>query len=492
MLLAIIFLIFFLFIEFILNFKKHLTYAFTLYFTGIALVFLGTVFYIVKVSYIQLYTDIDKYIYNIIVNFHIGIAGISRIILYGTALFMFGSVYLLNIIGKKQSFITNILFILPILGIAVWYDPALSYRVFIAISSKSAFINESFIDFINDLCLLVFVVYMFLPPIKLYRKYHLSQIHSVLVNAILLEVCIFMIDIYVLWCFIFGFMSPFMPWNMDLNRFITIPVPDSYVGVFVPLTILFVISVLYITIWYKPLGSIKFIQALTRRRIFKEFDQNLRIVFHSNKNLFLAINRLSNQFNEYVKTDIDTAVSIVKDIEELSEKGLNTLTQSLNMVSDISKKNHKADLKVCIENALSKAYIPSYIKVKKTDTDDLSPAMVNASQTHITECIINIINNSVEAINEAERESGLIKIRLIKEDDYACIEITDNGCGISKKDKRNMFSMLYSTKKSSTNWGIGLSYTNKVILAYNGLIYVKSKLGEHTMFQITLPLANND
>ena len=301
-----------------------------------------------------------------------------------------------------------------------------------------------------------------------------------------------MIDVYVMWCFVFGFLSSFMPWNMDLNKFITNFYTETYMSVFVPLTILFVISVLYITIWYKPLGSIKFMQAITRRRIFKEFDKNLRIVFHSNKNLFLAINRLSHQFDEYKKTDPEVASSIVKDIEELSAKGLSTLTSNLNMVSDINKKNHTADLKICIENALDKAYIPSSVKVIKIDTDDLSSATVNASSTHITECIINIINNAVDAINEAERENGLIKIRLIKEDDYACIEITDNGCGLSRKDKRNMFSMLYSTKNSSTNWGIGLSYTKRVILAYNGLIYVKSKLGEYTMFQITLPLSNKE
>ena len=491
MLLATLCLIFCLFVELVLNFKKHLTYAFTLYFTGIALIFLGTVLYIVKISYIHLYTNMDSYIYQLVVGLRIGVSGISRIITFGTALFMFGSVYLFNIIGRKQTLGVNIMLIAPIIFILVWYDPAVSYRLFITLSSgTSRIINHSSINFANKLLSFVFAAYMIFPLVRLYRKYHRSQIHSVLVNAIVLGICIVTMDIYVLWCFNFGFLSVFMPWNVDLNKFITVAYTEGYTSVFIPLTILFLISVLYITVWYKPLGSIKFMQAITRKHIFKEFDQNLSIVFHSNKNLFLAINRLSQQFNEYADTDPETAASIVKDIEELSAKGLDTLTSSLNMMSDINRKNHTTDLCVCVRDAIEKASVPASIRIIESYTGEPETAVINASPAHITECLVNVINNAADAINEAERKNGVIKIRIIQEDDYACVEITDNGCGLSKRSSKNMFSMLYSTKKSSTNWGIGLAYTRKVILAYDGSIYVKSRLGEYTMFQITLPLAN--
>ena len=206
--------------------------------------------------------------------------------------------------------------------------------------------------------------------------------------------------------------------------------------------------------------------------------------------MFLAINRLSQQFNEYADTDPETAASIVEDIEELSAKGLDTLTSSLNMMSDINRKNHTTDLCVCVRDAIEKASVPSSIRIIESYTGEPETAVINASPAHITECLVNVINNAADAINEAERKNGVIKIRIIQEDDYACVEITDNGCGLSKRSSKNMFSMLYSTKKSSTNWGIGLAYTRKVILAYDGSIYVKSRLGEYTMFQITLPLAN--
>ena len=95
----------------------------------------------------------------------------------------------------------------------------------------------------------------------------------------------------------------------------------------------------------------------------------------------------------------------------------------------------------------------------------------------------------MDAIAQARRTHGEITVELCCDNGYACLEISDNGCGIPKKDIKKIFSILYSTKKTSDKWGIGLSYVQKVADAYGGFTYVKSEEGKYTVFQLALPLS---
>lgn len=92
-----------------------------------------------------------------------------------------------------------------------------------------------------------------------------------------------------------------------------------------------------------------------------------------------------------------------------------------------------------------KVNIPEHIKIHIDN--NFESVIIEASPFHITECIVNILHNSIEAINEANKKTGIISITIIIEENYACVEITDNGCGIPKKEIKNIFSLLYSTKK---------------------------------------------
>ena len=87
---------------------------------------------------------------------------------------------------------------------------------------------------------------------------------------------------------------------------------------------------------------------------------------------------------------------------------------------------------------------------------------------------------------------GTITINLKSENHLAVIEFLDDGLGIERREIKKMFSMLYSSKKTQKNWGIGLSYVKRVVDIYNGYIYVKSVPGKYTLFQILLPIEKED
>lgn len=99
--------------------------------------------------------------------------------------------------------------------------------------------------------------------------------------------------------------------------------------------------------------------------------------------------------------------------------------------------------------------------------------------------IENLIKNALDAVPE---ENGIIELstKLVKKGKFIAIDVMDNGKGISKKDRRNIFRPGYSTKKRG--WGLGLSLTQRIVKDYHyGKIFVKeSRPGEKTVMCIII------
>ncbi len=109
---------------------------------------------------------------------------------------------------------------------------------------------------------------------------------------------------------------------------------------------------------------------------------------------------------------------------------------------------------------------------------------IKANGTLLSWAIENLIRNSIDAIGTNE---GIIRISLIKTSDKVKIKISDNGCGIPKKDWKNIFRPGFSTK--FTGWGLGLSLCQRIIKeVHNGTIsIISSELNSGTVFEVDIP-----
>ena len=103
----------------------------------------------------------------------------------------------------------------------------------------------------------------------------------------------------------------------------------------------------------------------------------------------------------------------------------------------------------------------------------------------LQQVFLNIINNAFAAMDDG----GHLNIIARQEDgDKVCVTIADDGCGIDEKEISHIFEPFFSTKTGQGGTGLGLSITYGLLQELGGDIGVRSKVGEGTIFTITLPL----
>lgn len=98
-----------------------------------------------------------------------------------------------------------------------------------------------------------------------------------------------------------------------------------------------------------------------------------------------------------------------------------------------------------------------------------------------SEAITNILKNAIEHLDS----KGEITITGDDTPLGKRIYITDNGCGISKKEIKNIFKRFYSSNNTKNSVGIGLNMAKLILEKEQAKIEVESVEGEYTTFIIT-------
>ncbi|WP_416729714.1 ATP-binding protein [Fictibacillus sp. JL2B1089] len=108
--------------------------------------------------------------------------------------------------------------------------------------------------------------------------------------------------------------------------------------------------------------------------------------------------------------------------------------------------------------------------------------LVYGEKNQLTQVIINMIKNSMEALPDG----GEISLLATSQDGHVVISVIDNGVGMTEEQQKRIGEPFYTTKFNGT--GLGLMICFKIIQNHGGSILVDSKLNEGTSFQITLPV----
>jgi len=86
---------------------------------------------------------------------------------------------------------------------------------------------------------------------------------------------------------------------------------------------------------------------------------------------------------------------------------------------------------------------------------------------------------------EAIAGTGVIEISMYPvKNKQVCIEVADDGCGMSRELIKSIFDPFFTTKQSGT--GLGLSIVHSILEPYDNRLDVESKVDEGTTFFLKL------
>jgi len=118
--------------------------------------------------------------------------------------------------------------------------------------------------------------------------------------------------------------------------------------------------------------------------------------------------------------------------------------------------------------------------------DDLLMAKIDARL--IVQVIVNIVNNAIKHTPKGSH----IHLSARKEGEMVCIQIADDGLGISDDAKEHLFDMFYTADigkaDSRRGLGLGLSLCKSIVEAHGGTITIADNHPHGAIFSFTVPL----
>jgi signal transduction histidine kinase len=210
-------------------------------------------------------------------------------------------------------------------------------------------------------------------------------------------------------------------------------------------------------------------------------------------NLDVATMKLSQ--GESPDTNITEAMRASNRAAEMSGLMLTYLGHSFEKAEpmDLSGACHRALL-------MLQAIVPENVALE-TELPIPGP-VVMANTDQVSQVLNNLITNASETIGEGEGTIRLSVTSVFAEDipaphrfpsdwqsqtiAYACLEVSDTGCGIEDKDMEKLFDPFFSRR--FTGRGMGLAVVLGVVRAHGGVVTVESEPGRGSAFRVFFPV----
>ena len=163
-----------------------------------------------------------------------------------------------------------------------------------------------------------------------------------------------------------------------------------------------------------------------------------------------------------------------------------------NLVKDVLQFSRQMELDYSVFNLFDlidniKSQLRDKLKAKSISfVNNVDKVDLNADKYKLVQVFLNLIDNSIEAVNK----NGRIELTSVIDEALNNIKIfvTDSGIGISVGTK--IFEPFFTTKSSGT--GLGLSVAQKIIEQHKGTIRVVPSEQGKTIFEIILALSESE
>jgi len=231
--------------------------------------------------------------------------------------------------------------------------------------------------------------------------------------------------------------------------------------------------------------SLETIQQLIDKKEKEAWYKLMNVMSHEIINTITPISSLAENLDSLLQEEIDdeTFVEISQGLRIIKRRSyhLTSFVDNYRKLAELPlPQKEKIDLTHVIQHTLllfEHEFLSKKIEIQFNNSINIA---INADKQQIEQVIINLLSNCLHALVDIKNPQ--IRITLSEEINRVDLIIFDNGIGISKEIKDNIFVPYFTTRKDGS--GIGLTLSKSIIEAHNGTLLFNSKKGE-TSFIIT-------
>jgi PAS domain S-box-containing protein len=110
-----------------------------------------------------------------------------------------------------------------------------------------------------------------------------------------------------------------------------------------------------------------------------------------------------------------------------------------------------------------------------------SETPINCDEVEIEQVVINLLNNSIDAVSELDEK--WVKVEILDDALSVVLRVTDSGTGIPEEIQQKLFDPFFTTKAVGEGTGLGLSITKGILDEHKATIAVVSD-GPNTCFEV--------
>ncbi len=242
----------------------------------------------------------------------------------------------------------------------------------------------------------------------------------------------------------------------------------------------------YATVRYYKFEYDRSRQEMKVKQRISRMSASSTVLIHGVKNQVLTTQILVNRISKEV-SNIDNSPHKEK-IEILADQLFTEsefIIERFSILHDTMKKSKALLVKTTSTEIMALAKEKIARKQIFCVKYDVENCVMLADTEMLSEVIYNLVVNAFEAVPKSKEPQVNVRLKLLRA--KVIIEVEDNGTGIDKTVAKKIFMPFSSSKNSTTNWGLGLSYCLSIVKNHMGEIRYDTKKDVGTTFMVILP-----
>ncbi len=205
----------------------------------------------------------------------------------------------------------------------------------------------------------------------------------------------------------------------------------------------------------------------------------------------IIMNSLKSGLTNTTEASVQGLDTIIGQIDRISR-----LIESLLKISRVPQEIRLAEVPLALMAGEVATLLGENLRRKGIQLDNRlqsSQVSVMADSHHLQQILLNLMINSVHAIEEERKRSGRTDDHVIRLDveegdsEHTTLVIEDTGCGLTPEVKQRMFEPFFTTKTPGQGTGLGLAIVQRLVEEMQGCIRVESRgpgLGSRMLIQL--------